>query len=78
MNIEDEAMREDKLKQLNYLVGELSFPPLPPAKKSIYHLWYGCHLVVPVLIQRALAYDCGRHRKDNIYACVFVMNYNYT
>lgn len=40
MNIEDEASREDKLKQLNQLVGDLSFPPLPPVKKSPYYLWY--------------------------------------
>lgn len=42
MNVEDEGSREDKLKQLNRLVDELSFPPLPSVKKSPYYTCYLC------------------------------------
>ena len=39
MDVEDETAREEKLKQLNQLVGTLSFPPPPTMKTSPYHLW---------------------------------------
>ena len=44
MEVEDEGAREDKLKQLNQLVGMLSFPPQPLMRTSPYHLWYACTL----------------------------------
>ena len=39
MNVEEKVIREEKLKQLNQLVGELSFPPYPPLKSSSFQLW---------------------------------------
>lgn len=40
MSIEVDDLREEKLKQLNSLVGALSFPPPPSGKPSNFNIWY--------------------------------------
>ena len=39
MSIEDDDLREEKLKQLNSLVGALSFPPPPSGKPNNFNVW---------------------------------------
>jgi hypothetical protein len=39
MSIEADDLREEKLKQLNSLVGALSFPPPPSGRPSNFNIW---------------------------------------
>lgn len=46
MGIEGDESREEKLKQLNHLVGALSFPPPPGMKTNNFNIWYRCHYMI--------------------------------